>query len=357
MKSLQTFDFQTFETVSVLKKLNAATRQLAELKGRAATIPNQAILINTLAIQEAKDSSEIENIITTHDELFQEDLTPASRLTPAAKEVLRYREALWLGFHAIQQDGLLTNRSILKMQALLEENDAGFRRVPGTELKNHQTGETVYTPPQDAHEIEDLMEDVQKFINDPVARDVDPLLRMALLHHRFESIHPFYDGNGRTGRILNVLYLVKEGLLDIPTLYLSRYILHTKQEYYRLLQELRSRDSWEDWFVYILTGVEQTASATIDTIGQIKHCLQDYKIRIRKEHRFYSQDLINNLFTHPYTKIEFVQQDLKVTRVTATKYLNELCETGFLHKHKIGRTNYYVNPPLASILSTPPRFS
>lgn len=356
LPSLQTFDFQKFETVSLLKRLNAATRQLAELKGRAATIPNQAILINTLAIQEAKDSSEIENIITTHDELFQEDLGPKSSLAPAAKEVLRYREALWQGFHATRKDGLLTNRTILHIQAILEENNAGFRKVPGTALRNDQTGETVFTPPQDAREIEALMTDLQMFINAPAAREVDPLLRMALLHHRFETIHPFYDGNGRTGRILNVLYLVKEGLLDIPTLYLSRYILHTKQDYYRLLQEVRHTDAWGDWFDYMLTGVEQTAGVTIEMIGRIRSALQETKQRIRKEHRFYSQDLINNLFTHPYTKIEFIQQDLKVSRVTATKYLNELCASGFLRKHRIGRTNYYINPLLADLLSNPPPF-
>lgn len=357
MESLQTFDFQRYETVSLLKKLNAASRQLAELKGRAASIPNQAILINTLAIQEAKDSSEIENIITTHDELFQDDLSPRSRLGPAAKEVLRYREALWKGFHAIRGDGLLTNRTILSIQFTLEENNAGFRKLPGTDLKNDQTGETVYTPPQYLRDVEELMADVQLFVNDPAVRDVDPLIRMALLHHRFESIHPFYDGNGRTGRILNLLYLVKEGLLDIPTLYLSRYILQTKHDYYRLLQEVRETQCWTEWFEYMLTGVEKTAGVTIETIGHIKTALQDYKTRIRKEHRFYSQDLINNLFTHPYTKIEFIEQDLKVSRVTATKYLNELCESGFLQKHKVGRSNYYINPPLAGILSNPPRFS
>lgn len=357
MQPLQQLDFTRFETVPILKRLNSASRQLAELKGKAASIPNQAILINTLAIQEAKDSSEIENIITTHDELFQEDLSPKSRLKPAAKEVLRYREALWQGFHAIRQDELLTNHTILHIQGLLEQNNAGFRRVPGTALKNDLTGETIYTPPQDKQEIEQLMQELEAFINDPALSSVDPLIKMALIHHRFESIHPFYDGNGRTGRILNVLYLVKERLLDIPTLYLSRYILQTKQDYYRLLQLVRTEDAWEDWIAYLLTAVEKTSVHTIDTITRIKAAFQDYKQRIRAEHKFYSQDLINNLFTHPYTKIEFIQQDLKVSRVTAARYLDELCATGFLVKHKVGRTNFYINPPLADILSNPPNFS
>ncbi|MFK7851674.1 MAG: Fic family protein [Akkermansiaceae bacterium] len=356
MRPLHQIDPSTFETVPILKALNAATRQLAELKGKAATIPNQAILINTLAIQEAKDSSEIENIITTHDELFQGGSGDIASLKPAAKEVLRYREALWQGFRAVSESGLLTNQTILTIQATLEENEAGFRKVPGTALKNEQTGETIYTPPQDLREIESYMQDLESFINDPGLSAIDPLIKTALIHHRFESIHPFYDGNGRTGRIINVLYLIKEQLLAIPTLYLSRYILQTKADYYRLLQEVRTEEKWEDWILYILTAIERTALQTIETIGRIREALQDYKHRIRSEHKFYSQDLINNLFTHPYTKIDFIRQDLKVSRVTATRYLDELCATGFLNKRKIGRTNYYINPALAGILSNPPAF-
>ncbi|MFV0415687.1 MAG: Fic family protein [Chthoniobacterales bacterium] len=352
MRPLQQLNFSRFETVSILKRLNAATRQLAELKGKVATIPNQAILINTLAIQEAKDSSEIENIITTHDELFQEDLGPKSHLKAATKEVLHYRQALWRGFHLVQENGLLTNQTILEIQATLEQNNAGFRKVPGTTLKNEYTGETIYTPPQNQEEILRLTNDLEAFINTPDLRAVDPLIKMALIHHRFESIHPFYDGNGRTGRIINVLYLVKERLLDIPTLYLSRHILHTKQDYYRLLQSVRTEDTWEEWIEYMLTAVEHTAAHTIETVLLIKEAFQDYKHRIRSQHKFYSQDLINNLFTHPYTKIEFLQNDLKISRVTATRYLEELCTTRFLHKRKIGRTNFYINPVLAGILST-----
>lgn len=356
MRPLHEIEASTFETVAILKVLNAASRKLAELKGKAATIPNQAILINTLAIQEAKDSSEIENIITTHDELFQGGSGDADSLKPAAKEVLRYREALWQGFREVSESDLLTNKTILTIQATLEQNEAGFRKVPGTALKNEQTGETVYTPPQDYQQIKSYMGDLECFINDPDLSAIDPLIKMALIHHRFETIHPFYDGNGRTGRIVNVLYLVKEKLLDIPTLYLSRYILQTKQDYYRLLQEVRTEEKWDDWILYLLTAVEHTASQTINTIARIRDALQDYKHRIREEHKFYSQDLINNLFTHPYTKIEFIREDLDVSRVTATRYLDELCKTGFLNKRKIGRTNFYINPALADILSHPPQF-
>lgn len=339
-----------FETPAILKKLASASRRLAELKGAAGSIPRQSILINTLSMQEAKDSSEIENIVTTHDELFQDDLSPGSSLSPAAKEVLRYRQALGTGFQAVSQNGLLTVNHLLEVQARLEENNAGFRKVPGTALKDG-AGRVVYTPPQDAHEIVSLMTDLERFINDASLFDADPLIKMALIHHQFESIHPFYDGNGRTGRILNVLYLVKEGLLDIPILYLSRYIVRHKADYYRLLQSVRADDTWEDWVLYVLSAVEETSAQAVRTIQQIKVALMDYKHRIRAGHKFYSQDLINNLFTHPYTKIEFIERDLKVSRLTATRYLETLTEAGFLEKRRIGKWNYFINPALTTILT------
>lgn len=219
-----------------------------------------------------------------------------------------------------------------------------YRKVP---ISIH----VIYTAPQDATEVEALMADLERFINDDALFDVDPLVKMALIHHQFESIHPFYDGNGRTGRIVNVLYLVKQGLLDIPVLYLSRHIVRTKADYYRLLQEVRERDNWEDWVLYMLAAVEHTAAEGIATIQAIKALLMDYKHRIRAGHRFYSQDLINNLFSYSYTKIEFVQHDLKVSRLTATRYLEALTTAGFLYKRKIGRSNYYINLPLYRILT------
>lgn len=194
------------------------------------------------------------------------------------------------------------------------------------------------------------MRDLERFINGDELLAVDPLIKMALIHHQFESIQPFYDGNGRTGRILNVLYLVKEGLLDIPVLYLSSHIVRTKANYYRLLQTVRDQDRWEDWVVYMLDAVEVTAVQTLQTVQAVKTALLDYKHRIRASHKFYSQDLINNLFTHPYTKIEFVQRDLQVSRITATKYLDTLVESGFLTKKKAGRSNYYINRALNQIL-------
>lgn len=349
LTSLENLDTRRFETPAILKLLATSSRKLAELKGIAASIPNQGILINTLGLQEAKDSSEIENIVTTHDELFKDEVLPETFANPAAKEVLRYRQALMVGFELVRQSGLLTSNNIIKIQGELERNNAGFRKLPGTALKDG-SGRTVYTPPQDPEEIKSLMRDLERFINEPDLFDADPLIKMALIHHQFESIHPFYDGNGRTGRIINVLYLVKEGLLDIPVLYLSQHIVRNKRAYYDLLQRVRIDDVWEDWVLYMLEAVEMTAGRTLLTVQAIKMALMDYKHRIRDQHKFYSQDLINNLFSHPYTKIEFLQRDLKVSRMTATRYLDALSDTGFLIKRKIGRGNYYVNVALNQIL-------
>lgn len=338
-----------FEAPSILKQLALSSRALAELKGVAASIPNQGILISTLGLQEAKDSSEIENIVTTHDELFKDDVLPEAFANPAAKEVLRYRQALRLGFEQVRASGLLTTNHIIRIQGELERNNAGFRKLPGTALKDGG-GRTIYTPPQDPAEIVELMRSLERFINTPELFAADPLIKMALIHHQFESIHPFYDGNGRTGRIVNVLYLVKEGLLDIPVLYLSSHIVRTKADYYRLLQTVREEDRWEDWVLYMLEAVEATAGRAIATIHAIKAALFDYKHRIRSGYKFYSQDLINNLFTHPYTKIDFVQRELGVSRITATKYLDALAEGGFVRKQKIGRGNYYINLALNAVL-------
>lgn len=349
LSALETLDARRFETPAISRRLANSSRKLAELKGIAASMPNQGILINTLGLQEAKDSSEIENIVTTHDELFKDDVLPEAFANPAAKEVLRYRQALRVGFDLVRSSGLLTSNHIVQIQGELERNNAGFRKLPGTALKDG-AGRTVYTPPQDPAEIAALMTELERFINDAGLFDADPLIKMALIHHQFESIHPFYDGNGRTGRIVNVLYLVKEGLLDIPVLYLSQHIVRNKRAYYDLLQRVRVDDVWEDWVLYMLEAVEVTAGRTLRTVQAIKAALMDYKHRIRTQHKFYSQDLINNLFSHPYTKIEFLQRDLQVSRMTATRYLDALAQTGFLVKQKIGRGNYYVNLALNQIL-------
>lgn len=340
-------NIEEYETRKVLKKAGEAHRYLAELKGVSATIPNEAILINTLTLQEAKDSSEVENIITTHDELYKASVLTESSINPAAKEVQDYSAALKHGFSQVRMSKIIRLADILAVQEKLEKNKAGLRRLPGTGLKNMQTGEVVYTPPQHADEIEALMSNLVEYINDDEMCEADPLVKMAIIHHQFESIHPFYDGNGRTGRIINILYLVARDLLDLPVLYLSRYIIQNKGNYYQQLQRVRDTGDWESWLLYMLEGVSQTAQKTIQLIKQIKAMMQDYKHRIRQElPKIYRQELINNMFNHPYTKIEFVMEDLDVSRITATKYLELLVERGFLQKAKVGRNNFYINQPL-----------
>lgn len=342
---------QELETKAVLKKLAQAHRALAELKGLAATIPNENILINTLALQEAKDSSAIENIITTQDELFLSDASSEKFVTLAAKEVHSYSGALRYGFEQVRVQKLITNNSILQIQALVEENSAGFRKLPGTSLKNDATGEVIYSPPQDANTVLELMGNLERFINDDSLSEWDPLTKMAVIHHQFESIHSFYDGNGRTGRIINILYLVKQDLLKIPVLYLSRYINQNKAEYYRLLQAVRTEDDWEAWILYVLEGVEQTSRQTIVLVEAIKRLMLDAKRIIRSElPRIYSQDLLNNLFRHPYTKIDFVVNELQVHRNTARRYLDELVKIKVLSKHRFSKENYYVNDALFALL-------
>ncbi len=341
-------DPSSFDTREVWTALTEAHRHLAELKGLCESLPNQAILLDTLAIQEAKDSSEIENIITTHDEVFasQED----SAVSPAAKEVRHYVAALRVGFDAVRASGLIRLETLLAVQSELERNRAGLRQVPGTVLRNEATGRVIYQPPQDAAEVASLMGNLIDFIH---ADDgVDPLLRMAIAHHQFESIHPFYDGNGRTGRILNLLILQREGLLELPVLYLSRYITTTKPDYYRLLQSVREENRWAEWCLYLLKGVALTSRSAIGLVKALRDLMLQTKHDLRtKLPKIYSQDLLNNLFRHPYTKIEFVEKELGVSRVTASKYLDRLTAEGFVRKKKLGKTNFYINEALFRLLS------
>lgn len=339
------------ETKKILKALPSAHAALAELKGIASTIPNQSILINTLGLQEAKDSSAIENIITTHDDLYKSTLNMGMFKSLEAKEVQNYILALKRGFKLVSDSGLLTNKTILEIQHILEGNTAGFRKLPGTALKNAATGETVYTPPQDPEEILGLMSNLEQYINTPALQDYDPLIKMAIIHFQFESIHPFYDGNGRTGRIINILYLVIENLQKLPILYLSHYIIKNKGEYYRLLQKVRDEALWEEWLLFMIQGVETTAKETIRLITKIKALMLAYKNKLRDNYKFYSHDLLNNLFKHPYTKIEFVVKELGISRLTAANYLNTLSKDSLLRKEKLGTGNYYINQALFDLLT------
>ncbi|MEX2181383.1 MAG: Fic/DOC family N-terminal domain-containing protein [Gemmatimonadaceae bacterium] len=347
---------EALETPRIIRRVTEASRYLAEFKGVVAAVSDQKkrILINTLALQEAKDSSAIENIVTTHDELFRRLSGADGSENPAAKEVLRYREAVQVGWELVGKHGLITNNHILKIQSTLEPNKPGFRTTPGTTLKDN-AGRVVYTPPQDAREIVALMGTLEAELNAATGDGPDPLVRMAVIHHHFESIHPFYDGNGRTGRILNVLYLLKEGLLDLPVLYLSGPIVRSKPRYYELLQAVRDRGVWEDWILYVLDAVAESAREGIAKIASILAAQLEVKHRVRNEFpKIYSQDLINNLFTHPYTKVRFVMEDLEKSHVTAAKYLETLTAAGILEKRKVGRATYYINVRLMEILTAPP---
>lgn len=342
------------ESKTVLKKTAEAHRFLAELKGISASIPNQQILIETLSLQEARESSAIENIISTFDDVYQSDWATKSFPSPQAKEVHAYAKALQHGFRLVKEHDLLTINHILEIQAALEENNAGFRKLPGTQLKNETTGEVVYTPPQHHDAIVALMENLQQFINEDAVCNADPLVKMAIIHHQFESIHPFYDGNGRTGRIINILYLIKNDLLTLPVLYMSRYIIRHKGQYYKLLQEVRETGHWENWILFILDAVAITAKESIVLIHAIRQAMQRYKQEIRgKAPKLYSQDILNNLFRYPYTKIEYLMQDLQVSRNTAIRYLDSLIELSLLEKKKIGRDNFYLNKALVDLLITP----
>lgn len=342
------------ETKAVLKQTNLASRKLGELNGIVEKIPNPEILIRTLSLQEAKDSSSIESIITTHDELYKAEIAGAKYISPAAKEVGTYADALMEVTAKVQRSGLITEKVIKDINRIIKRNDAGYTTTPGKALKNDRTQEVVYIPPQTIDEIQQHMRNLETFINDDSLSELDPLVKMAIIHHQFESIHPFGDGNGRAGRVLNIVYLVSKGLLNMPILYLSRYINHNKNEYYRLLQQIRmqcDQSAWEEWILFILKGVEITSDETIQFVRSISNLMMRFKHQIRDNRpKIYSQDLINNLFRHPYTKIEFLVSELRITRPTAISYLNQLIEDGILTKLKLGRDNYYINVELYSLI-------
>ena len=347
------------ETKTVLRQANKANRKLAELKGVAQTIPNERILISSLTLQEAKDSSAVENIVTTQDDLYRAGLDANFTLIGAAtKEVLFYREAINEGFKLVRNKNILALNDIKRIQEVLEQNSAGFRTTPGTQLKRSSDGAVIYTPPQDGQRIVELMSNLEQFINDDELCPIDPLVKMAIIHHQFESIHPFYDGNGRTGRIVNILYLVTSGPLDLPILYLSRYITHNKAEYYERIQAIRNATGdnsaqWEAWILYMLRGVEQTAEETIALVKNIGKLMTEYKNIIRPAFGGkYSHELLNGLFYHPYTKIGHLESNMQVSRQTAAKYLDRLASLGLLQKERMGKENYYINTKLMELFLT-----
>ncbi len=338
------------ETISILRKLSTVSNALGELKGVAKTIPNQSMLINAVVLQEAKDSSEIENIITTQDDLYKA-ISTKSKYSTQIKEVINYREAIFLGYNIIKKYGFLRLRDIENIQQTIIENNAGIRKIPGTVLKNDRTGETIYTPPQKQEEILDLLSNFLDHFN-TLQSDLSPLINLAILHYQFESIHPFYDGNGRTGRILNILYLILNNLLDIPILYLSSYINSNKQEYYKLLNHVYTTDSWESWILFNLQAIETTSKITVKKINFIKMLLIETELKVQQDApKIYRKELIELLFEQPYSKIEYVTKKLHVERKTASRYLKQLEQIGILKSQKIGRELIYINTKLMVILS------
>ncbi len=349
MKLLPFNDYD-LKTPKIFEALNEASRSLAELKGFASSIPNQHILINAITINEAKDSSAIENIVTTHDSIYKV-LTESGFKEPAAKEVVDYRSAIWRGYELIQEKGFISTNVLVELQKMIEHNKAGIRKNPGTRLVNSKTGEVIYAPPQNEKEIRDLLKNLEDYINDK-EDDIDPLIKMALIHYQFETIHPFYDGNGRTGRILNVLYLVLNNLLDSPILYLSNYINKNKDTYYKLFTEFRENDNYEDWIIYILNGIEETAKNTIELIKQIQNEMKTYQEEfMTKLPKIYSNELLDALFYEVYTKITYIEEKCGVTRQTAATYLNNLVDAGLLEFEKVGRESIYKNTRLINLLS------
>lgn len=336
------------ETVNILKQLSKTSRTLAELKGVANTMPNQNILINAIMINEAKNSSEIENIVTTHDEIYKAMIKPIDT-SPAAKEVVDYRSAIWKGFNLIKEHKILNINMIIKIQEELEHNSAGIRKTLGTVIKNNKTGEIVYTPPQNKNEILNYLENLIEYINKE-DDSIDPLIKLGIIHYQFESIHPFYDGNGRTGRIINILYLVLKGLLDTPILYLSKYIINNKSEYYTLFKKTRETNDFEPFILYMLIGIDEMAKETIKLIESINEEMNKMKIELKEKTNFYSKELLESLFFEFYTKIPYLQRELNISDKTAQKYLDTLVKLGFLTTEKIGRERIYKNERLFNII-------
>ena len=340
-------EISKIESIEILKQENKAIAAISELKGFAHIIPNQSILINAIVLQEAKDSSEIENIITTKDKLYKAVSSNGNKYDPATKEVMFYREALYEGFKKIKERGLLSINDIVDLQKILIQNEAGIRKTPGTALVNDKTDEVIFTPPQGKDVISNLLINLVQYLND----DERTLIKLAVLHYQFETIHPFYDGNGRTGRIINILYLILKEYLDIPILYLSSYIIKNKTKYYELLLSVTTNENWEEWILYILKGIEETANETIGKIKNIKSLLDQTIDKVKEKlPKIYSKELVETLFVNPYCKSDFLTIELGIERKTASKYLHLLEEIGILELYKVGKENIFVNIELMNIL-------
>ncbi len=339
------------ETKNVLKKTTSAGRALAELKGLGGAIPNQAMLIDSIVLQESRSSSEIENIVTTADALFKAFTAPTASVDPATKEVLRYREALWTGFESLKERPFISTNVFIDIYQTIKETRASIRNTPGTKISNKTTGETVYTPPEGESIIRDKLKNLEDYIH--ANDELDPLIKLAIIHYQFEAIHPFTDGNGRTGRIVNILFLVKNGLLDLPVLFMSKYIIENKNKYYDLLRKVTESFAWEEWILFMLDAIEQTANHTRLKMAAIRDLLEGTTEYARQHlpKKVYSKELIELLFNQPYTKGQFVVDAGIAERKTAAEYLKELEKIGILRSQKVGREKLYLNVKLLELLS------
>jgi Fic family protein len=339
------------ESKAILKKAIVASRALSELKGAITQLPNPTLLIDTINLQEAQASSAIENIITTQDELFKSYLADKTIKNPLVKEVLHYKEALWMAWAQLDKKPLLTTNLFVNIVQVIKENKSGIRNVPGTSLKNPATGSTIYTPPAGEQLIREKLRNLESYIH--ATRDgTDPLIKMAVIHYQFEAIHPFFDGNGRAGRILLLLYLKLAGLLDNPSLYLSKYIIENKKEYYLNLRRVTEAHDWEGWILFMLEMIEKSAQSGREQIAYIQHLFNELGSEIKaKLPKVYSKDLLEQLFRLPYTKrAQLVKAGLGNPK-TSGNYLRELEKAGLLRSEKVGKEKLYLNYRLLNILS------
>ncbi|MBN9291907.1 MAG: Fic family protein [Hyphomicrobium denitrificans] len=338
------------ETKAVLKKCASVHAALAALKERGRRIPDQSVLINAIPIMEAKDSSAIENIVTTSDALFRDaSLKDDSDADPATKEASRYRSALQLGFQTLAHRPI-TTRTAVDICSDLKGVDLDVRSVPGTKLRNTNTGDVIYTPPEGEVLLRELLANWERFLND--ATELDPVVRMAVGHYQFEAIHPFIDGNGRTGRVINILFLIEQGLLDLPTLYLSRYILANRADYYRLLLDVTTKQAWEAWILYMLDGIENTARWTAEKIGAIYDLIDATVTYVRDAApKIYTRELVDVIFMQPYSRIQNVVERGLAHREKASRDLKHLVAIGVLREIKVGREKLFLNVRYAALLS------
>ncbi len=340
------------ESPEILRHLAKAARYLGELNGLCASLPDPQLLINTIVLQESKDSSAIENIVTTQDELYKAASEEGTG-SHAAKEVLKYREALYVGLEKMTaQKNLLLTNTMVEIVQTIKQNKSGIRTAPGTALKNAINGEVVYTPPCCEAILREKLAELEKFINEPDNSSLDPLVKMALIHYQFEAIHPFADGNGRTGRIVNALYLVQQELLSQPVLYLSSYIVKYKTEYYQLLRGVTEHHHWHDWVMFILTALIETAQLTTKKIRNMLLLKDEFESRMKQTlGSSFSYEFLQLMFALPYLKIELLERKGIAHRQTASLWLKKLSDAGILKPQKIGRTTYYINYRLMEILS------